>query len=103
VSGTESAPWFSFSDPAYVRTVLEEAGFIDIDILPHDELVGSGSLAAMVDVCSRVGALGAILRDHPHLAPAATAALAEALAERDGPTGPRLYAAIWTVSARARG
>lgn len=64
-------------------------------------LAVSGSLKAMVDVCSRVGALGFVLRDHPHLRSKAILALERVLAERDGPSGPTLQAATWIVSARA--
>ena len=99
VGATAGAPWLSFSDADQIRAILGDAGFVDIEIARHDELVGSGSLQAMVEVCSRVGALGAILRDRPHLAPAATQALARALAARDGPAGPTLRAAVWIVSA----
>lgn len=94
--------WFSFSDADVVRAVLRDAGFVDVEVTPHDEMVGSGSLGAMVEVCSRVGALGSILRDHPHLRAEALPALKRALAERDSPSGPVLQAAIWIVTARAR-
>ena len=100
VSETAKAAWFSFSDPEHLRMVLGAAGFVQISIDPHDELVSSGSLEAMVAVCSRVGALGAILREHPHLGGDAIAGLRDALAERDGPVGPELRAATWIVSAR---
>lgn len=103
VSETTSSGWFSFSDSDCVRAILGDAGFVDIEMTPHDELVGSGSLRAMVDVCSRVGALGAILREHPHLSPEAVPALERALIERDGPAGPELRAATWIVTARADG
>lgn len=100
VSDTAEAPWFSFSDPDYLRTIAGDAGFLGIEIVPHDVLVSSGSLQAMVDVCSRVGALGAILREHPDLRRDAIAALRQALAERDSPEGPALRAATWIVSGR---
>lgn len=101
VSEITSSGWFSFSDPGRVRAILSDAGFVDIEMTPRDERVGSGSLRAMVDVCSRVGALGAILREHPHLSPEALPALERALIERDGPAGPELRAATWIVTARA--
>lgn len=101
VSETTSSGWFSFSDADCVRAILGDAGFVNIEIAPRDEVVGSGSLKAMVDVCSRVGALGAILREHPHLSPAAIPALERAFIERDGPAGPKLRAATWIVTARA--
>lgn len=80
--------------------ILGDAGFVGIEIKARDQRVASGSLDAIVDVCVRVGALGAILRDHPHLRPAAALALRQALAERDGPRGPELMAATWIVTAR---
>lgn len=92
---------FAFADPARVRGVLESAGFNDIAIGARDELVGSGSLEAMLAVCSRLGALGKILRENPELRAAALPALRSALAAHDGPDGVRLNAAIWLVTARA--
>ena len=101
VAGAGSAGWLSFSDPEAIRAVLADAGFAEIQITAHDDLVGSGDLRAMVDVFSRVGALGAILREHPHLAREAVPALEEALRAIDGPGGPRLRAATWIVTARS--
>lgn len=103
VSETAAAAWFSFSDAQHLRRLLVGAGFLGVAIVPHDELVSSGSLEAMVAVCSRVGALGAILRERPQLQPRATAGLRRALAERDGPAGPGLRAATWIVSAHVDG
>jgi SAM-dependent methyltransferase/ribosomal protein S18 acetylase RimI-like enzyme len=87
---------FSFADPDRVRGILESAGFEAIEIAAHDELVGSGSLEAMLAVCTRVGALGKILRENPALRPAALPAVRAALAARGG----RLNAATWVVTAR---
>jgi SAM-dependent methyltransferase len=101
-SETAGAAWFSFSDPDYLRMILGEAGFQRTEVDPRDEIVRSGSLQAMVEVCTRVGALGAILREHPDLRPSTTAALQRALSERDGPGGPALRAATWVVSAHVR-
>lgn len=96
----KAAP-FSFSDPDHLLNLMRAAGFRAIRIDAHDALVSSGDLESMVEVCSRVGALGAILREHTHLVPAATSALREALAARDGPGGPGLRASTWIVSAQA--
>jgi len=101
VSLAPNAAAFSFSDPDGLLGLMRAAGFEAIEITAHDEVVRSGDLASMVDVCSRVGALGAILREHPHLAPDATSALTKALSARDGPGGPGLRAATWVVSAQA--
>lgn len=103
VAETGNAGWFSLSDAAEIRTVLTRAGFVHVEVVAHDEAVGSGDLASMVAICSRVGALGAILRVHPQLRPAALPALEAALAARDGTSGPVLRAAIWVVFARAPG
>ena len=95
----KAAP-FSFSDPDHLLNLMQAAGFGAIRIDAHDELVRSGDLASMVEVCSRVGALGAILREHSHLVPDATLALRDALSARDGPGGPGLRASTWIVSAQ---
>ena len=101
VSNTASSVWFSFSKSETIHQVLDGVGFLDVEITSRDEWVGSGSLQDMVAVCSRVGALGAILRDHPHLTRKAVLALKDALRERDGPNGPELRAGVWIVTAKA--
>ncbi|HJQ57437.1 MAG TPA: methyltransferase, partial [Vineibacter sp.] len=89
------------ANPARVRGILEPAGFADVEIVARDEQVGSGDLDTMLAVCSRVGALGKILRENPHLRAAALPAVRSALAAHDGPDGVTLNAATWVVSARA--
>ena len=92
---------FAFADPGRVRGILERAGFREIEITAHDERVGSGDLDTMLAVCSRVGALGKILRENPGLRVAALPVVRSALAAHDGPDGVRLNAATWIVTARA--
>jgi SAM-dependent methyltransferase len=92
---------FAFANRDRVRSILQSAGFAEIEITAHDEQVGSGDLDAMLAVCSRVGALGKILRENPELRPAALPAVRSALAAHDGPDGVRLNAATWVVTARA--
>ena len=53
---------FAFANPDRVRGILDRAGFGEIEITARDEQVGSGDLDTMLAVCSRVGALGKILR-----------------------------------------
>jgi len=91
---------FAFASAERVRGILERAGFVEIEITAHDELVGSGGVDAMVAVCSRVGALGKILRENPELLAAALPPLRAALAGHDGPDGVKLTAATWIVTAR---
>jgi SAM-dependent methyltransferase len=91
---------FAFANPDRVRGILQPAGFRQIEITAHDEQVGSGDLDTMLAVCSRVGALGRILRENPKLRAAALPAVRSALAAHDGPDGIRLNAATWIVTAR---
>jgi SAM-dependent methyltransferase len=92
---------FAFANPARVHGILQRAGFTDIEIIAHDDLVGSGDVDAMLAVCLRVGALGRILRERPELRATTLPAVRSALAAHDGPDGVRLNAATWVVTARA--
>jgi SAM-dependent methyltransferase len=92
---------FAFASPDRLHAILQRAGYGQIDITAHDEQVGSGDLHAMVAVCSRIGALGKILREHPELRAATLPAVRCALAAHDGPEGVKLNAATWVVTARA--
>jgi SAM-dependent methyltransferase len=91
---------FAFANPDRVRFILAGAGFGEIEITARDEPVGSGDLDTMLAVCSRVGALGKILRENPELRAATLPAVRAALAAHDGPDGVRLNAATWVVTAR---
>lgn len=92
---------FAFANPDRVRGILERAGFEAIGITAHDDQVGSGDLDTMLAVCSRVGALGKILRENPDLRAMTLPAVRSVLAAHDGPDGIRLSAATWIVTARA--
>jgi SAM-dependent methyltransferase len=91
---------FAFANPDRVHGILERAGFAQIEITAHDEQVGSGDLDSMLAVCSRVGALGKILRENPELRAATLPAVRSALTAHAGPDGVRLNAATWVVTAR---
>jgi SAM-dependent methyltransferase len=91
---------FAFADRARIEAILAAAGFDQIRIEPHDDLVGSGGLDAMLAVCLRVGALGKILRETPALKEAVLPVVRAELARHDGPGGVRLKAATWVVTAR---
>jgi len=101
VAEAERAGHFSFADPTFLRETLTRAGYVDVDIRKHDEEVRSGDLRSMVSVCSHVGSLGALLREHPKFRRTAVPALEQALVGLDGPHGPALRAAIWIVLAFA--
>ena len=91
---------FALADPDRVRRILKNAGFGEIEITAHDEQVGSGDLDAMLAVCSRVGALGKILRENPELRASTLPAVRASLAAYDGSDGVKLNAATWIVTAR---
>ena len=90
----------------------------EIAITAHDEQVGSGDLDTMLAVCSRVGALGKILRENPELRTAAleTVLIEKGLASTDaidsvieafqneiGPrNGARMIARAWVDPAYRR-
>jgi SAM-dependent methyltransferase len=100
----QSAPGpFALANRPRIERILNEAGFVEITITPHDVQVGSGDLDAMLAVCSRVGALGKILRENPALRDAVLPALRSALAKHDGPDGVTLRAATWIVTALSPG
>jgi hypothetical protein len=91
---------FAFANPDRVRRILAKAGFVDIDIAPHDEKVGGGDLETALALALRIGPLGALLRERPDLREAVLPRVREALAAHDGPEGPKLGAAVWIVTAR---
>ena len=96
---------FSLSDEARPRTLLAEAGFMDIRI-ERDErglLIGP-TVESAAEHAVQLGPLGNIMRDAPAAAQDAVvrdmrAALAEHMAE----DGVRLGAATWIVTARRPG
>ena len=92
---------FSFEDPAYVRAVLQKAGFHEIGISAYDEAVTSGDLDAMTNVLLKVGPLGRIVRENPELRWAAEPRVRAALAAKGNTACVALRAATWIVSARA--
>jgi SAM-dependent methyltransferase len=84
-SAVDESP-FSFADPEHVRRTLGEAGFSEIVIQAHDEMVSSGDLEAMTSVLLKVGPLGKIVREYPASRAAAEPRLREALAALGNPS-----------------
>jgi len=91
---------FSFADSGYIRTMLQTAGFRQVTIQAHDEMVSSGDLDAMIVVLLSVGALGKIIRENPNMRAAAESHVRAALAERRTQAAVELNAATWVVTAR---
>ncbi len=90
---------YAFADPARVWDLLDAAGYRAIDARPFDTLVGGSSLEQTVNLSFRVGPLGSALREHPHLAEPARAAVTEALKPFETPEGVLMPAAVWIVRA----
>lgn len=97
---------FSLGDPDHLRETLRAAGFADVDLMGHetDISVGGGlGLAAAVDFTLDHGPLRRVLAAaSPDVRAAARQRIATALADYDGPSGVRMGAAVWVVTARAR-
>lgn len=91
---------FSFADSGYTRTTLETAGFRQIAIEAHEEMVSSGDLDAMIVVLLSVGPLGKIIRENPNVRAAAESRVRAALAERGNQAAVALNAATWVVTAQ---
>ncbi len=91
---------FSFADPEHIRRILEAAGFREIVIQSHDEMVSSGDLDAMTEVLLKVGPLGKIIRENPARRGTVEPRLRAALNALGDPSRVRLLASIWIVGAR---
>jgi len=92
---------FAFADADRTRGILGDAGWVDVDITPHDEKIGSPTLDAALEVALRVGPLGAQIREKPELAEAVLDVIRASLSPHMTPEGLRLGTATWIVQARA--
>jgi SAM-dependent methyltransferase len=102
--GPEDPGPFAFADPARVRRILGEAGFVDIDLEPHelelDIAVGRG-LDAAVEAALAIGPASRMLQDQSEDVRAAAAAdIRAALAAHAQGDRVPLAGAIWIVKAR---
>jgi hypothetical protein len=95
---------FAFADDARVRAILLAAGFADIDVTPFDaelQWTDSDRDEDLRDAFVRIGPAARRLVEAPeHLREPAIAAIIEALAPYRHPTGLKMPAAVWIVSAR---
>ncbi|MBI1814419.1 MAG: class I SAM-dependent methyltransferase [Deltaproteobacteria bacterium] len=96
---------FAFADAERVRGILTGAGFVDVAIDPHNEVLAIGAgldLDRTVDFLLQMGPTGNALRQaagEVNLA-AVSAAIAEALRAYQTPQGVRMPSAAWIVTAR---
>jgi ubiquinone/menaquinone biosynthesis C-methylase UbiE len=91
---------FAFADDVRVRSILETAGFRDIEIRPHDAFIDTGALDEAVNFALRIGMLGTRLRENPHLVSVAAAAVRDELAQHITDGEVKLQSATWIVTAR---
>jgi SAM-dependent methyltransferase len=96
---------FRFADPDTLRRMLSDAGFANVEVMPHDsmmQLAGPGELARAVDFALQVGPVSRALAPmDADVKAAATAAIRTELAKHESANGIALAAGNWLVSARA--
>jgi SAM-dependent methyltransferase len=94
---------FAFADPDRVRRILTEAGFTNIAIDAHDEVLsigGRGSVDAAAEFLVQMGPTGSALRQaDPAVEPRVRAAVKEAVAPFVGSDGVKMPSAAWIVLA----
>lgn len=97
----------AFADAKRVDRILNEAGFSDIVIVPHDEQLLMGNLDQLDDakfMLSRIGPAGRLLDAvDENVRRAAEDAIGVALQKRASESGMYLGSAIWLVKARNGG
>jgi SAM-dependent methyltransferase len=97
---------FSLADPKHVATLLRDAGYTDVDLEGHDMemTIGGGlPLEAAVEFSIEHGPLRRVLASAtPQVRTAAADRVADALSRYDGPSGVRMPAAVWIITARSR-
>lgn len=92
-------PHASFASQPVINEVLQGAGFTRIAIRPFDVSVSCGGVEATLDVVTRVGALGKILRETPDLRGQSVPRVRAMLEERAIAGQVGLTAAVWVVTA----
>jgi len=94
---------FAFADPDRVRRILTDAGFRDIAIDPHEQVLsigGRGGIDAAVEFLVQMGPTGAALRQaDPSVEPRVRAAVKEAVAPFLGADGVKMPSAAWIIFA----
>lgn len=95
---------FAFADDRRVREILEGAGWNDVQVEPFDAAIGGADLDATAQLMTRVGLLGAALREagaDRYLIGAAEDMVREALRPYLKEGGVFIPSASWIVTAKA--
>jgi SAM-dependent methyltransferase len=94
---------FAFADPARVQGILERAGFSAVTIVDHRRVLtvgGTRGLDRAVEFMMQMGPTAAALREaDPGLRATVAAAIREAIAPYDTPSGVRMSSAAWLITA----
>lgn len=97
-------PWapgpFAFADRERLTSILREAGFVDITLTPHDELIGGNDLDAALEVALHIGPLGRLLREAPQHREQAIVAVRRVLESHVVDGRVMMPSATWVVTAR---
>jgi SAM-dependent methyltransferase len=92
---------FGLSDAGRTRDILSTAGFSDIEVAPHDQLIGAPNLEEAVELAMRVGPLGTIIRESPSLGDKVVDAVRRSLEPHAKAEGVLMPSGTWIVTARA--
>ncbi len=92
---------FAFADPAHVRDILASAGFVDIELSPHEHRITLGTVDEALEWLTNMGPAATPLAEAgPDARAAAREAMRELLVRHDTPQGVTLDGATWLVRAR---
>jgi ubiquinone/menaquinone biosynthesis C-methylase UbiE len=98
---------FSLADPEHLAELMRDAGYADVELEGHDMemTVGGGlPLEASVEFTVEHGPLRRVLASAtPEVRAAAADRVADELSRYDGPSGVRMPAAVWIITARRAG
>lgn len=96
---SDESPHASFASATVINRVLHGAGFSQITVRPFDADVSCGGVAETLEVVTRVGALGKMLREAPELRDQTAPRVREMLERRVVAGQVNLTAATWIVTA----
>jgi hypothetical protein len=103
--GPEDPGPFSFASPDRVKTILDQAGFADVTVEPHDlelDVAAGEGIETAVEAAASIGpAHRAMEGQNAETRAMAIASIREALRPYVRGTSVGLGAAIWIVTARA--
>jgi SAM-dependent methyltransferase len=96
---------FSLADPGKLRRILADAGFVDVGLEDHAEILtvgGGADLEGTIAFLLKIGPAASALREanDPKLTERVAAAVREAIRPYSSPEGVRLGSATWIVTAR---